>query len=124
VQFLPGIRSSYYETTKKFYFEPRATLTYDITNKLIIKGAYGKFYQFANRVTREDILSGSKDFWILADGQSVPMSSAIHYIAGLSYETANYTFSAEGYYKKIQNLTEYSLRINASPMGINYNENF
>ena len=26
--------------------------------------------------------------------------------------------------KMIQNLTEYSLRINASPMGINYNENF
>ena len=48
----------------------------------------------------------------------------IHYIAGISYESKNYIFSAEAYYKKIQNLTEYSLRINASPMGINYDENF
>jgi hypothetical protein len=90
----------------------------------MLKGAYGKYYQFADRVTREDILSGSTDFWILADGKSIPISSAVHYIAGISYESKNYTFSAEGYYKTIQNLSEYSLRINASPMGINYNENF
>jgi len=124
VQFLPGLRTSYYEITGKPYWEPRATLTYSLTDRLTAKAATGKYYQFANRVTREDILSGSKDFWILADGKSVPMSSAIHYISGLTYEAANYTFSMEGYYKKIQNLTEYSLRINASPMGVNYNENF
>ena len=124
IQFLPGIRTSYFETTSKLYVEPRASVSYNITEKLIFKGAYGKYYQFANRVTREDILSGSKDFWILADGNSVPMSSSVHYIAGISYESKNYIFSVEGYYKKIQNLTEYSLRINASPMGINYNENF
>ncbi|MGD0343121.1 MAG: TonB-dependent receptor, partial [Bacteroidales bacterium] len=121
---LPGIRTSFFQTTHKFYYEPRASVSYNLTDKLILKGAYGKYYQFANRVTREDILAGSKDFWILADGNSVPMSSSFHYIAGISYESKNYTFSAEGYYKKIHNLTEYSLRINASPMGINYNENF
>ena len=124
LQFLPGIRTSYFQTTSKVYYEPRASLSYNLTDWLILKGAYGKYYQFANRVTREDILSGSTDFWILSDGKSVPISSSIHYIAGISYESKNYTFSAEGYYKLIQNLTEYSLRINASPMGINYNENF
>jgi hypothetical protein len=31
---------------------------------------------------------------------------------------------AEGYYKKLENLTEYSLRFNPSPNGISYNENF
>ena len=121
---LPGVRTSFFQTTHKFYYEPRASVSYNLTDKLILKGAYGKYYQFANRVTREDILAGSKDFWILADGNSVPMSSSFHYIAGISYESRNYTFSAEAYYKKIHNLTEYSLRINASPMGINYNENF
>lgn len=124
MQFLPGIRTSYFQTTNQLYYEPRASLSYNLTDELILKGAYGKYYQFANKVTREDILSGSTDFWILSDGKSVPMSSAIHYIAGISYESKNYTFSTEGYYKLIQNLTEYSLRINASPVGINYNENF
>ena len=76
MQFLPGIRSSYFETSNKIYFEPRASVSYNLTDKLTLKAAYGKYYQFANRVTREDILSGSKDFWILADGNSVPISSA------------------------------------------------
>jgi hypothetical protein len=124
LQVLPGIRSSYFELSKKMYYEPRATVSYNLTDKLTLKTAYGKYYQFANRVTREDILSGSKDFWILADGNSVPISSAVHYIAGISYESKNYVLSAEAYYKLIHNLTEYSLRINASPMGINYDENF
>ncbi len=124
LQVLPGIRSSYFELSKNIYFEPRATVSYNLTDKLTLKTAYGKYYQFANRVTREDILSGSKDFWILADGNSVPISSAVHYIAGISYESKSYVFSAEAYYKLIHNLTEYSLRINASPMGINYDENF
>ena len=124
IHFLPGIRTSYFGMTDKLYFEPRASLSYNLTDNLIIKGAYGKYYQFADRVTREDILSGNTDFWILADGNLVPITSAEHYIAGISYESRDYTFSAEGYYKEIQNLTEYSLRINASPMGINYDENF
>ncbi|MGZ4055117.1 MAG: TonB-dependent receptor [Bacteroidia bacterium] len=124
VQFLPGIRASYFETTKKMYYEPRASLSINITSRLTLKGATGKYYQFANRVTREDILTGSKDFWLLSDGKSVPVSSSIHYIAGLSYETNSYLFSAEAYYKQIKDLTEYSLRFNPSPVGVTYNENF
>lgn len=122
--FIPGIRSSYFQTTGKFYNEPRASLTYNLTNKIAIKGATGKFYQFANVITREDILSGSKQFWLLSDGENIPVSSANHYIVGLSYETNNYLFSAEAYYKEMKNLTEYSLRFNPSPMGVSYDENF
>lgn len=124
IQIVPGIRSSYFETTKQLYYEPRATITIGLTEKLTLKGATGKYYQFANRVTREDILSGSKDFWLLSDGNSVPVSSAIHYIGGVSYETNQYLFSAEGYYKEISNITEYSLRFNTSPGGVSYDENF
>jgi hypothetical protein len=124
LQLLPGLRTDFFETTDRLYLEPRLSVTYSLNDRLILKGSTGKFYQFANRVTREDIMSGSKEFWILSDGASVPVSSAIHFIAGVSYETENYTFSAEAYYKKIHNLTEYSLRINSSPMGVDYNENF
>lgn len=124
LQLMPGIRSSYYEETGALYYEPRVSFSYNITDKIILKGASGKYYQFAKQVTREDILSGNKDFWILSDANSVPITSAIHYIAGISYESKNYTFSAEGYYKRIHNLTEYSLRINASPMRLDYGENF
>jgi ferric enterobactin receptor len=124
LQVVPGIRADYFETTRKIYPEPRLAASYNLSDNLVIKGSTGIFYQFANRVMREDIMSGSKEFWILSDGKSIPVSSAIHFIAGVSYESAGYTFSAEAYYKKIHNLTEYSLRINASPMEVDYNENF
>ncbi|MCX6257948.1 MAG: TonB-dependent receptor [Bacteroidia bacterium] len=121
---LPGIRTSYFQTTHKIYYEPRASITFKITDKFSLKGATGKYYQFANRVTREDIMSGSKEFWLLSDGNSVPVSSSVHYVAGLSYEPDDYLFSVETYYKKINNLTEYSLRFNPSPLGTSYDENF
>lgn len=124
VQIIPGLRASYFKTTDKIYYEPRASVYYNITEKLSVKAATGKYFQFANRVTREDIMSGSKDFWILSDGNAIPVSSAVHFIAGISYETTNYLFSAEGYYKEITNLTEYSLRFNPGPKGVSYQENF
>jgi ferric enterobactin receptor len=124
LEILPGFRTTWFESTGKVYFEPRASISYSLSDKIELKAAYGKYYQFANRVTREDILSGSRDFWILADGKSIPASSSVHYITGISYESNNYVFSIEGYYKFINNLTEYSLRVNSSPRGINYDENF
>jgi hypothetical protein len=124
LQFVPGLRISYFESTKQIYYEPRVSFSISLTDRLTLKGATGKYFQFANRVTREDILSGSKDFWLLSDNKSVPVSSAIHYIAGVSYETNNYLFSVEGYYKTLKNLTEYSLRFNPSPSGVSYDENF
>ncbi|MFZ1677520.1 MAG: TonB-dependent receptor [Saprospiraceae bacterium] len=124
LNFIPGIRMSYFESTKQIYYEPRASLSYYLTDRLTLKLATGKYNQFANVITREDILSGSKEFWLLSDGKNIPVSSAEHYIAGLSYESNNYLFSTEVYYKKIHNLTEYSLRINPSPTGVDYEENF
>jgi hypothetical protein len=99
-------------------------MSYKLTDRLSIKGATGLYYQFVNRVTREDIMSGSKDFWLLADGNAVPVSSAIHFTVGMSYESLDYIFSVEGYDKQIDNLTEYSLRFNPSPAGVSFDENF
>ncbi|MDB5255662.1 MAG: outer rane receptor protein [Chitinophagaceae bacterium] len=123
---LPGMRLSYFSTTGKPYIEPRLSASYDLTERWTLKGAIGRYNQFANRVTREDILSGSRDFWLLSGTGSVPVSSANHYILGASYETPKYLFSVEGYYKTLSNLTEYSLRFNpvAGGGGVTYNENF
>jgi ferric enterobactin receptor len=108
--FLPGLRTSYYSNTGKIYFEPRFQASYDLTERVKLKGSTGIFYQFANRIIREDIQSGSRDIWVLSDGDKIPVSKAIHFIAGASYETNDYLFDAEAYYKKLTGLTEYTLR--------------
>jgi ferric enterobactin receptor len=119
----PGIRTSYYTPTSAIYNEPRLSATAKLTPKLTFKAATGKYYQFANRIVREDILSGSRDFWMLSDGNSIPVSSAMHYIAGLWYENSNYLFSVEAYSKTLDGLSEYSLRFEGNSQGLGYSEN-
>ena len=124
LQLIPGVRWSYFDVTSKSYTEPRFSAILNLTDHLSLKGATGRFYQFANRVTREDILAGSRDFWILSDKDKVPVSSAIHYIAGISYDIKNYLFSVEGYYKVLSDISDYSLRFNRTGQTIQADENF
>ncbi|MCR9290285.1 MAG: TonB-dependent receptor [Bacteroidetes bacterium] len=114
-----GLRTSYYSPTNEFYLEPRAALTYLLSDKIKLKAAWGKYHQFANRIVREDIQQGSRDFWLLADDEQVPISSSIHNIAGISYETSNWLFDVEAYYKTLDGLSEYSTRFVPSGFGSN-----
>jgi len=124
IDITPGLRASYFEPTGKIYFEPRLNAIYRLSSRFRINAAWGKYYQFANRVVREDLLSGSRDFWILSNDENVPVSSAWHYILGTAYETPKYLFSVETYYKKLEGISEYSLRYTLRPGQISYEENF
>ncbi len=121
----PGFRLSSFSPTGQLYQEPRFSATYNLTERLKLTGATGRYYQFANRVIREDILAGSRDFWVLSDGNSVKVSHADHYIAGIAYETRTKLFSIEAYQKNYTNLSEYTLRFQSDfRSGTTYNENF
>lgn len=114
-----GLRTSHYSITNKLYFGPRAAMTYLLSNRIKLKAAWGKYHQFANRIVREDIQQGSRDFWLLADDDKVPISSSLHHIVGGSYETTNWLFDIESYYKTMDGLSEYSTRFVPSGFGRN-----
>lgn len=123
-----GIRSTHYSATSKIYVEPRASFIYSFNNMLKLKGAFGDNYQFINQITNEDVLEGSREFWMLAD-ESLQPGFSRHYILGLEYTTAGYLFSIEGYYKELENLLEFSQRTQRDPRSIianseNYTANF
>lgn len=122
-----GLRGTYYGLTKKTYIEPRVSASYQLSDKISLKAAWGQYYQFINRIVREDVTAGSRDFWLLANDQDVPVSSATHYIGGISYENDNYLFSVETYRKDMTGLSEFTLRFNrANLIGDNNtnNQNF
>jgi len=106
----PGFRSTYFSPTGKFYYEPRLSAIYHLTDNINLKGATGRFYQFTNRVIREDVSGGDRNFWVLANSSNIPVGVSDHFILGTSYETGKYLFDVEGYYKKLNGLTEYSIR--------------
>jgi hypothetical protein len=121
----PGLRVSSFESTGNVYYEPRISAYYNLTERIKITAASGRYYQFANRVIREDILAGSRDFWVLSDGKSVKVSQSTHFIGGLNYETRTKLFSIEAYRKNYTNLSEYTLRFESDlRSGTTYNENF
>ncbi len=110
IDFNIGFRTTYYNVTEKVYYEPRVTINFRINDRLNLKAAAGKYNQFITRIIREDVLQGSKDFWLMADDSLISASSSIHYIAGASYEKGSFLIDAEGFYKKLNGLTEYSSR--------------
>lgn len=75
-----------------------------------MKGGLGQYYQYINQVTSEDVLEGSRDFWLISSEELQPGSSQ-QYTLGTEFETPDYLFSVEGYYKNIDNLLEFTQRI-------------
>jgi ferric enterobactin receptor len=110
LQLIPGIRLTNFDLTKKNYIEPRFSFNYSLTPKVKFKGAAGTYYQFVKQINREDISLGNRNFWIMADGESLPVTKSNHIIIGGSYETPNYLFDVEFYQKKNYGITEYTLR--------------
>ena len=112
-----GLRTTYFSPTQEWYTEPRINATYELGKGLKLKAAWGQFYQFTNRIVREDVLNGSRDFWVLADGEEVNVGEATHYIAGISYETKDFLFDVEAYQKDLRGLSEFSLRFSTQQGG-------
>ncbi len=104
-----GIRNSWYEALDKWYFAPRASFSYPLAKHLHLKGAWGHYYQFVNRIVNENVLEGSRDFWVLSD-EGLPPAFSEHTILGLEYNRNAFLFSVEGYYKNMENLVEFSRR--------------
>ncbi len=109
-----GLRATRYEPTQKTYYEPRAALRLPLPGGLALKGAWGEYRQFVNRITNENVLEGNRDFWLLADKQLQP-SFAEHKILGAAYENQNYVLEAEAYHKNLAGVAEFSQRFRRSP---------
>jgi ferric enterobactin receptor len=108
-----GIRSSYYDVTEENYYEPRLSAAYQLTPRIKFKAAWGHYYQFVNRIVREDVSQGSRDFWLLADDLNSPVSFSRHLIGGISYETNGWLLDVEVYDKSLDGIVEYSNRQSA-----------
>ncbi len=124
LSIIGGIRASYYDVTAESYYEPRLSASYQLTPKIRLKAAWGRYHQFVNRIVREDISQGSRDFWLLADNQNSPVSFSRHLIGGVSYETNGWLLDVEVYDKSLDGLVEYSNRQSAQRLADLENTDF
>lgn len=110
-----GLRATHYDLTGTVYNEPRASFRFTLTDRLQLKAAWGLYHQFVTRVENEDVLQGSRDFWLLADDELLPVRSE-HRIAGATYEADRFLLNLEAYEKTFDNLTLFSTRYRRDPL--------
>ncbi len=114
-----GLRNTYHLQTNQNYLAPRASFNWRLSPRISLKGAWGKYYQFINSIENEDVLQGSKNFWLSAD-ENIKPSSSIHNILGIQWENASYLVDIEAYYKESEDLVEFSRRFRDAADYLNY----
>jgi len=99
-----GGRGSFYDQSKKFYFEPRLSGNFRINDKINLKFATGRYYQFIGKVTPTQNYGYNRDFWVISDDDNHPAQSSNHYILGANFSHKKFSFDIETYYKSIEGL--------------------
>ena len=96
-----GLRTSYYTPTKTIYFEPRLSVNYSVSDHIILKTAWGKYNQFILQAYEGIEALDGHISWVLADGDHWQPASSVQTIAGIQYNTLNYSVDLELYTKKM-----------------------
>ena len=104
-----GLRSNYFDLNDKNYWEPRASVQYKVTDKLMLKTAAGLNHQFINRIVRQELFQSNPDFWIISE--DLPEVEARQYVLGVQYENDHFLFDVEAYYKFSDGIIEYIPRL-------------
>ena len=121
---VPGIRVTSFDRTGGRYTEPRLAATLFLTDEFKLKTAAGRYYQFTNSITREDVLQGNREFWSLSDGTTVHVAEATHLVAGASYERGDLLFDAELFSKNLSDLTQFAPRFAGASDAVDYDDFF
>ena len=107
----PGLRISNYSINDETYLEPRLSLAYDLNEETQLRAAFGDYHQFALSVSRQSIEEGPRNFWTLADGDTVPISMARHFILGATSYIGDYRADIEFFHKEYDGLSEFTQQI-------------
>jgi len=105
---IPGLRVSKYSINDEVYTEPRLSISYELNDTTQLRAAFGDYHQFALSVARQSIEEGPRNFWTLADGETVPVSKSSHFILGTTHYVGNYNFNIELFHKEYEGLSEFT----------------
>jgi hypothetical protein len=102
-----GGRLYYFQTGKFLRFEPRLSLTYFLSDRLVFRTAGSIVHQTLHLLSRPDILLPT-DIWYPSTETIEPAKSVQ---GSLGFEATSidrsFLFTLEGYYKKLSNIYEY-----------------
>ena len=121
---VPGVRLTDFDQTSTRYTEPRLAATWFMNDRFKLKAATGRYHQFTDQITREDVLQGDREFWSLANGTTVPVAEATHLIVGGAYERGDLLIDVEVFSKDLSQLTQFAPRLIGASTEVNFDDFF
>ncbi len=120
-----GSRATYSEGRQQVYFEPRLSITEELSSTLKLRASAGMYNQFVNQINSLSVLQGSRDLWVLAD-EEVPAQLATHYALGAAYAASSgFGVDFNVYHRRFRGILEYAFRRgNEITEFLNYEELF
>ncbi len=109
-----GLRGSYYNVPEAdipvSYLDPRLSFYFDLFSNVVLKGAWGRYHQFINRIDgiAWDRVWEAEEMWAMANIAGNKPGSAQHEVLGAQYRTSNLLIDFEIYRKHMAGLTDYS----------------
>lgn len=108
LRFNAGMHGSFFRVEGKQYqvFEPRVSADFQLSPVVSLKAGYARMSQFVQQVS-DNYISLPTDYWLPITRNFSPLTSD-QFSAGIYVSPdKKYTFSVEGYYKKMDHLLEY-----------------
>jgi ferric enterobactin receptor len=120
----PGIRVTQFSGTDSRFLEPRLSATVLASETFRIKGAWGRYQQFVNRLVREEVFQGNREFWALSDDSTIPVAASTNMAVGATYETSRLLLDAEFFARDLSDLTQLAPRVLGSTEGVDLTQLF
>ncbi|MEM6799917.1 MAG: carboxypeptidase-like regulatory domain-containing protein [Bacteroidota bacterium] len=121
-----GYRLNYYALTQNFYFSPRLQGTYQLSQDLKFKAAWGISNQFIREVQHENQWGRVVDYFVAADETNYPVGRSQNFMLGLSHVQGPWTLDIEAFYRNMDGVVEHAL-INPgldSLTSLNFNKDY
>ncbi len=119
VQFNLGLRSSYYDLTRKIYQEPRFFVKVFPKPHWTLKVASGIYYQTINQLIEHNELNSNSKLWVLAkntnqEGRaSFSVVRNTQFSVGLNYHQLGWDASVAYYQKAVSGITSRTVDFNS-----------
>ncbi|WP_258104090.1 TonB-dependent siderophore receptor [Marinoscillum sp. MHG1-6] len=101
-----GLRGCYYDQLNSINLMPRASLSYDLSPKWMIKGSYGTYAQYLSQVQYLEFSNAGFEnrLWSLADKDGLNMIDGDQSMMGFLFNNDHVVFDVEAYRKRTNNV--------------------
>ncbi len=96
-----GVRANHENQTNKIFIQPRAGISFKVTDDLELFYSGGLYNQFLSRIRKIDSNGNMDLVWYLPDSTGMGTLKSIQHVAGARFAKNGLSIDIETYYKKI-----------------------